>query len=465
VVLENIYRHRQLGEPAPVAALKGTQEVWGAVLASTLTTVAVFLPVTFVHDELGQLLADIAIAVSCAVALSLLIAVTVVPSLAAKVLNKAETPPPATNKATGLSERIIAMVKWINLSVVRKMVVVAGCLVGAIGLGWILMPDTEYLPRSKTDWVDAYLSPPPGYSIEELTHINEIFAAELSELTLGSDEDNAQAPGGGIGDYSFVMYRGLVSFGLSSRTLTGAGEFIPVIDRLAAMIPGTIHFAEQWNIFAGVGSETANIDLEILGPDLKEQVALAAAVLGRVYEVIPDSQAYPLPSLDLGNPELQFSLIAAVPANWVFPTASSVFRSVRWWTVPRPAPSATRVTKSTSCSSPSRALAIAPMNWNKCPLQHPTANGLLWAVSLHYLCRKARHRSTTRSSNARSLSVCLRPPICPPRQSCVCSKQRYWSPCAPVVRSVRPIVLTWQAALTAWPRPPRPSEAHLYWPC
>jgi len=305
VVLENIYRHRQLGEPAPEAALKGTQEVWGAVLASTLTTVAVFLPVTFVHDELGQLLADIAIAVSSAVALSLLIAVTVVPSLAAKLLNKTATLPPKSNKATRLADRIIAMVKWINLSLPRKTTVVTGCLVGAISLGWILMPPTEYLPRSKTDWVDAYLSPPPGYSIEELTHINEVFAAEFSELTLASDEDTAEAPGGGIGDYTFVMFQGLVMFGVSSRTLTGAGEFIPEIDRLVAMIPGTIHFAEQWNIFAGVGSETANIDLEILGPDLKEQVALAGAVLDRIYEVIPESQAYPLPSLDLGNPELQ----------------------------------------------------------------------------------------------------------------------------------------------------------------
>jgi len=305
VVLENIYRHRQLGKPAAEAALQGTREVWGAVLASTLTTVAVFLPVTFVHDELGQLLADIAIAVCCAVTFSLLVAVTVVPSLAARMLNKTEKHQRTAAKATRLADRIIVMVEWINLSLIRKLGVVASCLVGAIVLGWILMPETEYLPRSKTDWVDAYLSPPPGYSIEELTKINEIFSAELSSLTLSSDEQNKDAPGGGIGDYFFVLNQGLVYFGLSSRTLTGAGEFIPEIDRLAAMIPGTIHFVEQWNIFAGVGSEAANIDLEILGPDLKQQVALAGAVLDRVYEVIPKGQAYPLPSLDLGNPELQ----------------------------------------------------------------------------------------------------------------------------------------------------------------
>jgi HAE1 family hydrophobic/amphiphilic exporter-1 len=70
VVLENIDRHRGLGETRVEAAYKGTTEVWGAVLASTLTTMAVFIPVVYVQEEAGQLFKDIAIAISCAVALS-----------------------------------------------------------------------------------------------------------------------------------------------------------------------------------------------------------------------------------------------------------------------------------------------------------------------------------------------------------------------------------------------------------
>jgi len=67
VVLENIYRRRSLGEPAVVAAARGTQEVWGAVVSSTLTTIAVFLPVVFVEEQAGQLFRDIALAISAAV--------------------------------------------------------------------------------------------------------------------------------------------------------------------------------------------------------------------------------------------------------------------------------------------------------------------------------------------------------------------------------------------------------------
>jgi len=305
VVLENIYRHRQLGEPANEAAYNGAREVWGAVLASTLTTVAVFLPVTFVHDELGQLLADIAITVSCAVGLSLVVAVTVVPSLSAKLLRAAATPPAQSLRAARFSTGVVSIVRWINSSIARKLSVVATGMVCAIALGWLLVPDAEYLPRASTDWVDVYLSPPPGYSVAELASINDIFTAELADYAGPADQLDDSAPGGGIGDYIYVMFQGQVNLGLSSNDLTGASDLIPELDRVASMIPGSNYFIDQWNIFAGVGAEQSNIDLEILGPDLAGQIALAGSVLSRVYEVLPEAQAYPIPDLVLGNPELQ----------------------------------------------------------------------------------------------------------------------------------------------------------------
>ncbi|MGH9578577.1 MAG: efflux RND transporter permease subunit, partial [Terriglobales bacterium] len=90
VVLENIYRHRQMGKPRFTAAFDGAREVWGAVLASTLTTIAVFVPVLFIQQEAGQLFGDIALALSCAVGLSLIVSITVIPSMAAKMLHVAE---------------------------------------------------------------------------------------------------------------------------------------------------------------------------------------------------------------------------------------------------------------------------------------------------------------------------------------------------------------------------------------
>jgi len=88
VVLENIYRHYQLGDPPFRAAVRGAKEVWGAVIASTLTTLAVFVPVLFVQEEAGQLFRDIALAISSAVALSLLVSITVIPTAAARILRR-----------------------------------------------------------------------------------------------------------------------------------------------------------------------------------------------------------------------------------------------------------------------------------------------------------------------------------------------------------------------------------------
>lgn len=83
VVLENIFRHFEKGKRAREAAEEGGREVWGGVLAATLTTVAVFLPITGITEEAGQLFTDLAIAISAAVSLSLIVALTVVPTLAA----------------------------------------------------------------------------------------------------------------------------------------------------------------------------------------------------------------------------------------------------------------------------------------------------------------------------------------------------------------------------------------------
>ena len=87
VVLENIVRLREEGLSPTEAASEGTSQVWGALLASTATTVAIFLPVIFLQDVEGQLFADLALTIAIAVSISLVVAVTVLPTAAAKWLN------------------------------------------------------------------------------------------------------------------------------------------------------------------------------------------------------------------------------------------------------------------------------------------------------------------------------------------------------------------------------------------
>ena len=86
VVLENIYRLKERGEKLTKACLEGTLQVWQAVMVSALTTVLVFIPILVMQLEAGQLLQDIAVAISVAVLMSLLVSVTILPALTSWML-------------------------------------------------------------------------------------------------------------------------------------------------------------------------------------------------------------------------------------------------------------------------------------------------------------------------------------------------------------------------------------------
>jgi multidrug efflux pump subunit AcrB len=116
VVLENIYRHLAKGKARMQAALDGVSEVWPAVLASTLTTVAVFLPVIFIEEEAGQLYSDIAVAISASILMSMLIAITLVPAAAGRWLTlprSARRAPLLTRIGAAFGRRVLAAVHWI----------------------------------------------------------------------------------------------------------------------------------------------------------------------------------------------------------------------------------------------------------------------------------------------------------------------------------------------------------------
>ena len=116
VVLENIYRHYQLGHSPFDAAERATKEVWGAVVASTLTTLAVFLPILFVQEEAGQLFRDIALAISSAVGLSLLISVTVIPTSSSRLFREggegSETVPSGWLSSGGIGRFLARLDQW-----------------------------------------------------------------------------------------------------------------------------------------------------------------------------------------------------------------------------------------------------------------------------------------------------------------------------------------------------------------
>jgi HAE1 family hydrophobic/amphiphilic exporter-1 len=316
VVLENIYRHRQMGKPRAKAALDGALEVWGAVLASTLTTVAVFIPVVFIKEEAGQMFSDIAIALSSAVALSLIVSVSVVPSLSAKILHAAEFDPNrrgyhnlwgAARLGEAFVNGIANLVGWINQSAVRQLTVVVLLTTVSIAGSLWLLPKTEYLPAGNRNLLFGLVQPPPGYNLEETSKFHEIYTRELGYLWKEpAGTPSAQVlPGGGIRHMFFVALNDNAFMGVSANDPMRVRELLPEFNRVNAMLPGTIAFTLQSSIFQRSQNTGRNIDIEISGPELEQLIARGGEIFGRILQLMPGAQARPIPSLDLGNPELQ----------------------------------------------------------------------------------------------------------------------------------------------------------------
>ena len=314
VVLENIYRHRQMGKSRFQAAYDGTTEVWGAVLASTLTTIAVFLPVLFVQEEAGQIFRDIAIAISCAVGLSLIIAVTVIPSLASKILGTADEEESRekgfkslwglVGLAHRLNEKITSTVGWVLATTPRRLLVVVGLTGISIGVSWLLMPRAEYLPSGNQNLLFGVILPPPGHSIEENTKYLDEYVEALSHLWELSPEETRDMPGGGLDGMFFVAFNNQVFMGVRSRDQQRVAELIPEFQKVNRQLPGAFAFISQRSIFQRGMGRSRNIDVELTGPDIVRLVALGGEVFQRSRQVLPEAQARPIPSLDLGNPEV-----------------------------------------------------------------------------------------------------------------------------------------------------------------
>ncbi len=338
VVLENIHRRYQLGESPLVAAARGTQEVWGAVVASTLTTVAVFLPVVFVEEMSGQLFRDIALAITFAVGLSLIVSVTVIPTAAARLYrmrgatddrspyasgngdlhhqlqvpsaDRVSTESPVAGLLGKLGRTfvnaIVGLNRWIQRSSVRSTAVVLLLLGAAIGLSYAFWPKVEYLPGGNRNFVFAVISPPPGYNMNQLLKMGEEIEEELRPYWDLDEEEmldkNREYPG--INYYFFVVRGRRVFMGVRSADPDRIRELMPLLQKVGSKFPGTIVHVKQSSLFERGINSGRTIDIEITGPDLKKLVGLGHQVLAKVPQVVPESRAFPRPSLDLSSPEI-----------------------------------------------------------------------------------------------------------------------------------------------------------------
>ncbi len=327
VVLENIYRHFQDGEPPFSAAVTATKEVWGAVVASTLTTLAVFVPVLFVQQEAGQLFRDIALAISFAVGLSLIVSVTVIPTTAARLLRGSHkwdalgqhafhkhglaavvdrVLEPASRWGNSFVEWVVALNQWIQQTALRRASVVLGVVAVAIGVTWLLWPAVEYLPTGNRNLAIGIIMPPPGYNLDQMMELGNQVEEHLRPCwdfdPLAPDADAEKYPP--VKDFFFVARGRSIFIGLRALYPTDVRKLVSVLREMSDKLPGSLVVANQSSLFErGLGAGRS-IEIEVAGDELDRLVEIGRDVMQSVRTLMPEAQARPEPSLDQASPEV-----------------------------------------------------------------------------------------------------------------------------------------------------------------
>ncbi len=178
VVIENIHRHLQQGEEHKQAAIKGAGEVAGAVTASTLTTVFVFVPVVFVSGIVGQLFREFAFTVTFSLLASLLVS-TLVPMMAARIMKRPKADWAEQREKSRFYRGFRRLLQW-SLAHRWAVILISFVLLGAGALG-VRSVGTEYLPASDEGIFIVEVRMPQGTGLEKTQKVSAKVESILAE--------------------------------------------------------------------------------------------------------------------------------------------------------------------------------------------------------------------------------------------------------------------------------------------
>lgn len=306
VVLESIEMERRKGLDRFRAAVSGIQKVWPAVFASTMTTVLVFLPVVFIQEEAGQLYSDIAIAVSASILVSMLVAMTVIPTLSARLDFSAVVAHDGQHSRWmtalhRLSDRL-------SSSRPRQVTTLLATLLMGGAIVLFLTPPAEYLPEGEEPKTFASMSAPPGYNLSTMKAIADEVEAEFLPL-VGADPADYES-----GELARPPMK-YVNMGVDAERLRIIAEpvdpahmeaMMDAITEVYQRYPGMGVFAARGSIISSNDGGTRSVTLDVAGADLAEIYTVASRLEREAEQVFdnPRIQSQPA-SLSLAQPLIE----------------------------------------------------------------------------------------------------------------------------------------------------------------
>lgn len=305
VVLESIELERRKGLDKLRAAVSGIQKVWPAVLASTLTTVMVFLPVVFIEEEAGQLYSDVAIAISASILVSMLVAITVIPTASARLNFKGAV---GGAGETNWGQTIVRRIQWLIATPRRRASSVGLTVLISAAIVFFLTPPAEYLPEGEEAKIFASMNAPPGYNLATMEEI----AREVQDYFLPFVADQPESFATGESPVPAMKY---INMGISPQNVRiitepkDPAQVEALMDALVAKYesyPGMRAFASRGSIISSNDGGTRSVNLEISGPNLATLYDVAQSAYLRAEEIFDNPRIQSQPSsLSLAQPLLQ----------------------------------------------------------------------------------------------------------------------------------------------------------------
>ncbi len=293
VVLENVYRHREMGEDLVTAANVGTTEVAMAITASTLTTIGVFLPVLFVPGIAGQLFNDMVVTITFSLFASLIIALTLVPMLGSRILRLENEMPRQRlkkfkekigNFLDNLTNWYVGVLRWSLQN--KTKVLLATTVLFALSLLTIRVIGGDFLPKSDQGFIALTVLREKGTPLNEtrktVLQLEKIVKDDIPEAT-----DVLAMFGQGEGIFAFFGGTGseAINFRIRLKPMEERSrsqeEIEKVLREKLDQLPGITYQFLQTNMF----SSDRAVDVKIFGNDIEKSKQIAEKLKSKMEKI------------------------------------------------------------------------------------------------------------------------------------------------------------------------------------
>jgi len=306
VVMENMFRNHESGMNAKDAAIVGTSQVGGAITASTITTIVVFLPIVYLHGASGELFKDEAWTVTFSLLSSLLVAIFLIPMLYYRMYRK--RPAPVAKRSVSFNtyghflKRVLHF-KWLVIFLSALLIGISVFMIPIIG--------TEFMPQSGTHEFDVEIKMPEGTKLERTSSAIANLESMISGLLEGKVASIYSHTGteSGLTTDAQAVFKGentgYIKVILKPESGISSREAIEAIDEVTGDIPGVeLNYIESETALNSIlGTEDAPLVVEVKGEDLEiiedltQQVKEKLAGVAGIYNIKT--------SIEGGSPEVE----------------------------------------------------------------------------------------------------------------------------------------------------------------